>query len=174
MKEEIQIETAIKHNYQAGWNFVEELKLRRRGCPVLYPADLVPVHQHWEQAHFQALWLSIIAEKCTELHMSEGWQFSNGGSEELTHAVQLRLGLPRHKDLVFFNTKESEEIERERMRNIKIYDHLGNIITIADAVNAIEEALSYLGEHGFEPKTLKKCLRLLDWTRRMIDRGFYQ
>ena len=85
MCKDAQVKMAIEHNYRAGWDFVDILR-ERRNCPILYPADLIPAHQEWEQAHFQALWLSIIAEKCTELHMSEGWEYSNGGSEEFVHA----------------------------------------------------------------------------------------
>ena len=94
MKKEVQVKMAIEHNYRTGWDLVDEIR-NRRDCPILYPADLIPVHQEWEQAHFQALWLSIIAEKCTELHMSEGWEYSNGGSEEFVHVWQLKLGLDR-------------------------------------------------------------------------------
>jgi hypothetical protein len=168
-----QIKKAIEFNYSSGWNFVEALR-KRIVCPIIYPADLVPARQKWEQPHFQALWLSIIAEKCTELHMSEGWEYSNGGTEEFTHAMQLRLGLPKHKDLVFFNTKEDENTERERMRNIQIYDHRGNSLSLADGIKAIKGSSSWLRQNDFEAKTLENCLQLLHWTDKMIGRGFYQ
>lgn len=74
------LKDAIERNYLTGWKFVEELK-KRRNSPIIYPADLTPAHQQWEQDHFQALWLSIIAEFCSELHMSQGWEYSNGGCE---------------------------------------------------------------------------------------------
>lgn len=170
------IERAIEHNYKTGWELVKDLE-KRSGCPILYPADLTPIHQEWEQSHFQALWLSIIAEKCTELHMSEGWEYSNGGSEEFTHAMQLRLGIPKHKDLVFFNTKENEESERERMRNIKVYDHRGNPLSLDDGIFLIEESLSWLRDNDFDSrasKTLDNSLQLLHWTGDMIGKGFYQ
>jgi len=173
MKKNAQIKRAIDHNYYLGWSFVGELK-KRRDCPILYPADLIPVDQQWEQAHFQALWLSIIAEKCTELHMAEEWEYSNGSFEEFTHTMQLKLGLPKHRNLVFFNTKEEEETERERMRNIQIYDHQGTPISLNDGIRAIESALSWLRNHGFDPERLENCLHLLRWTGNMISRGFYQ
>ena len=46
MSKKAQIDAAIEHNYRMGWNFVEDLQ-QRRGCPILYPADMVPVHQQW-------------------------------------------------------------------------------------------------------------------------------
>lgn len=175
MSDEARLQTAIQHNYHAGWEFVESLK-KSLSYPITYPADMVPVLQQWEQAHFQALWLSIIGEQCTELRMSKGWEYSNGASEELTHAFQLKLGLPRHKELVFYNTKETEENERERMRNIKIYDHLGRPVTLNDGVVAIESALSWLKEHRLESKakTLENSRQLLDWTGNMLEKGYYQ
>lgn len=173
MSNEEQINKAIEHNYFTGLQFLEKLK-KRIDCPVLYPADLVPIHQQWEQAHFQALWLSIIAEMCTEVHMTEGWEFSNGGSEEFTHVMQLKLGLPRHNDLLFFNTKETEKDSRERMRNIKVYNHYGELLSIHDGIQAIKESLRWLKDLGLKAKTLENSLDLLYWTSGIMSRGFYQ
>ena len=168
-----QLKKAIEHNYWQGWKLVEQLQ-KRVTCPLLYPADLVPVHQEWEQAHFQALWLSIIAEKCTEMHMCEGWEYSNGGSEEFVHAMQLKLGIPRHRDLAFWNTKEGEAAGRERMRNIKIFNHEGTELTLDYGIRAIERSLAWIKENGFEAKKLELSLELLRWTESMLAKGFYQ
>jgi hypothetical protein len=167
------MEEAIAHNYLAGWQLVEDLR-KRRDCPILYPADLVPVHQQWEQSHFQALWLNIIAELCTEIHMCEGWELSNGGVEEFTHVMQLRLGLPAHPDLIFYNTKGSEAVERERMKNIAVYDHRGKIIPLQEGMKLIERAASWMRDRGFDTARLKSSLTLLRWTDTMIRQGFYQ
>lgn len=169
------IKAAIEHNYQEGWNFVQVLR-ERLNYPILFPADLIPAHQHWEQDHFQALWLSILAEKCTKLYMSRGWEYSKGGVEEFVHAWQLKLGIPKHRDLIFFNTKESEEAERKRMRNIKIYDRHNFPITIDDGIDAITKSLSWLKNVGLESESAKhqKSLELLHWTKDMIRQRFYQ
>jgi len=175
LAEVTRIELAINHNYLEGWQFVEALK-GRLACPILYPADLTPVHQEWEQVHFQALWLSIIAEKCKQLHMSRGWEYSNGGCEEFTHVMQLRLGVPRDPDgqLIFFNTKEEEVHERERMRSIEVFDHLGSRLTIDDGIRRIERALQWIQRSGFEAPKIERCLALLKETLAMLEVGFYQ
>jgi len=173
MRKEAQIKMAIEHNYRVGWDFVDILRVRVN-YPILYPADLTPVHQEWEQAHFQALWLSIIAEKCTELHMSEGWEYSNGGSEEFVHVWQLKLGLPKHPGLLFFNTKETEESERERMKNLVVYSHQGEALSLNDGIEAMERSLTWLRERNFEAKTLENSLSLLHQTGEMIQQSFYQ
>jgi len=164
---------SINHNYQVGWEFAENLQ-KHRNCPILYPADLVPAHQQWEQDHFQALWLSIIGEFCTEIHMCEGWEFSNGGREEFAHVMQLRLGLPSHPKLIFFNTKNSEEAERKRMKTIMVYDHRGNAISLQDGVKLIEGARAWMKNRCLNGAKFENSLDLLHWTDSMIQQGFYQ
>ena len=166
-------DAAFAHNYQIGWDLVKKLQ-SRLDCPIVYPADLMPIHQQWEQTHFQALWLEIISELCTEVHMCEGWEFSNGGTEEFVHVMQLRLGLPKHHDLVFWNTKNNEVAERERMKNIAVYNHLGDTISLQDGMSLIRTALAWVRRHGFNARTLERSLELLSWTGDMIRTGFYQ
>lgn len=167
------LEEAISHNYAQGWEFIEELQ-KRRDCPIVYPADLVPAHHRWENSHFQSLWLSVIGEKCTEVHMGNGWEYSNGAVEEFVHTMQLRLGIPRHPDFVFYNTKEDEQKERERMRNIRVYDHLGNQIAIESGIDTIEDSIDWIQGNGFDARRLNTSHDLLVWTKQMIDAGFYQ
>lgn len=163
----------IAYNYNTGWAFVEALKIQATR-PVLYPADLVPARQKWTDAHFQALWLSIIGEMVTEVHMTEGWSFSNGGCEEFVHTLQLKLGIPGHKTIPFLNTKEREEQGRARMRKIMIYDHRGDPITLEQGRFEITSARDWIKSRGFATDRLDNCLQLLDWTGKMISTGFYQ
>ena len=167
------IKEVIDHNYHLGWKMINAI-IKRNKCSVLYPADLTPAHQKWEQEHFQALWLSIIAEKCTELHLCKGWEFSNGGVEEFTHVMQLRLGVPQHPQLIFLNTKENEKKSRKRMRSIKTYDHAGKEISLQDGLVAVERSLSWLKENGFISEKLENCQQILMWTKEKIKEGFYQ
>ena len=167
------LEKAIEENYMDGYLFVRNL-IERLDIPVINPGDLAPTRQEWEQDHFMALWLSIIAEKCTEHHMSDEWEYSIGCAQEFVHTYQLRLGMPRHKHIPFWNTKEHKESEKERMRNIQVYDAQGNPISLKDGYEAIKEALGYIHEHDYHAPTLVRCLELLDWTGDMIEKGFYQ
>jgi hypothetical protein len=165
----------MDHNYHLGWSQVKKVSESRR-CSVLYPADLIPARQKWQQADFQALWLSIIAEFCTELHMCKGWKFSNGGIEELIHTFQLRLGEPKSGSLdsPFYNTKGNHEQELKRMQNIAIFDSNGQPITMDRAAMEIEEASAWLRIHGFPTDHHEKTLEILLWTRDMVKKGFYQ
>lgn len=173
MEREEVLEQVMDENYHVGFSYVEAVRARRR-CPVLFPADMVPAHQEWEQDHFQALWLSIIAEMCTEVHMSKGWEFSNGGVEEFVHVVQLKLGIPRHSHLVFYNTKEDETQARERMKNIALYDHNNQPLLVGRGVELIETALESISARGFTASRLENSLSLLQDTKRLLDEGFYQ
>jgi len=76
--------------------------------------------------------------------------------------------------LAFWNTKEDEEKERERMRSIKIFDHNGDILTLSYGIWKIKKSLCWLKNRGFEAKTLENSLSLLHWTGYMISQGFYQ
>ncbi len=167
--------SAIQHNYRLAWDFWETLS-KRTGSPVLNPAFLFPVDQRWTQDHFQALWLSIIGEMCSYHDMYDKWEYSNGGAEEFTHTCQLKLGLPKcdFLDSPFFNTKEGEEKSRERMRNINVFDHNGDVLSLNDGYKKIEGVLPWVEDRGFSTDRLKKCLELLEWTGTMIEKGFYQ
>ncbi|MBN2052225.1 hypothetical protein JW756_01865 [Candidatus Woesearchaeota archaeon] len=172
------IETEIKeksfaYNYHEGYNFLENLE-KRVSIPIIFPAELSPARQEWEQAHFQALWLSIISEMATEVHMNEDWEYSNGCSEEFVHTMQLRLGLPKHKSIAFYNTKETEENNRERMRNIKIYDYAGAVLSLEDGIHLIEKSVAWIRTAGFKTDKLDRCIIALAETSSLLEKGFYQ
>lgn len=172
-KEEIR-DISISDNYNEGWKFVQGI-IKRTDKPVLYPADMIPTHNNWEQPHFQALWLSIIGEKCSEVHMQKGWEYSNGSSEEFTHTYQLRLGLPRcTENLIFYNTKESEEYARERLRNMNVFDHTGKIISAEEGYNKMGTAIKWIKESGFNPSKIENSRNLLEWTIDKLEGRFYQ
>jgi hypothetical protein len=165
----------MSRNFKEGYRFFREV-MDRLDCPAVFPADLVPVGERWGQSEFQALWLSIIAEKCTEIHMPEDWYLSNGATEEFTHVMQLRLGLPRDPDgkILFYSTKEGEETARKRMRSIKVYDHHGKEIHIGTGINRLDLSIEGLASKGFKAEKLERCRAALVWTRDMLDKGFYQ
>ena len=167
------IGTAIVENHALGFNEIGKLR-NVISHPVIFPADLTPVHQKWEQAHFQALWLSIIAEFCTIVRMVKGWEYSNGACEELTHSFQLKLGIPKHPGMVFFNTKGDERVERARMRAIKVIDHNGKPITISDAIQKMQHAVEWITMSGFSAPNIEECIALLRIVRKKILLGIYQ
>src|SRR3989339_779201 len=167
------ISLAIPINQQKSYKRFMEY-CRKLNYPSIFPPSLTPINIEMEQTDFQALWLSVIAEKCTDHPLDTGWEFSNGGCEEFVHSWQLKLGLPRHPNLLFFNTKEDEELSRIRMRNIKTYDHKGNYISLNEGYKKMEKSLSWIHENGFESPKIENCLHLLEWTGNMIEKGFYQ
>jgi hypothetical protein len=165
---------AFDQNYCKSLEFLDELK-RTKALPVILPADMIPARQHWEQPTFMALWLSIIAEQCTEVYMADGWEYSNGASEEFTHIMQLRLGIPRHKDLLFFRTGAgTEDTQRERMRKIEAYDRSYRPISIEQGIEAIERAARWVKSKGLPQGRLENCVELLHWTQLKLAEGFYQ
>jgi hypothetical protein len=168
-----QTKEMVCQNYSRGWKFFEKLKKRMKE-PILFPADLIPIHQEWEQDHFMALWLSIISEKTTKVAMNNFWEYANGSVEEFVHVVQLRLGIPNHKKLIFFNTKENEQEERKRMKNISVEDCEGKPMSLSEGYEKIQKALIWIKKQGFESERIAKSLKLLEKTKEMLDGGFYQ
>lgn len=163
----------MNENYREGSLFIDKLS-SRLNIPVIFSAELVPARQDWEQAHFQTLWLSVIGEKCTELHLMDDWEYSNGAAEEFTHVMQLRLGLPKSSNLIFFNTKGRESDERQRMKNIKVYDESGRELTIDDGIEHIARSREWLNSVKLNSAKLDNCYNLLNWTKDKIKEGFYQ
>ena len=168
------IERVISINRRKGLEFLDELKGRLEK-PILFPGDLYPRGESWSNDDFQALWMTLIGEKCSEIHMCKGWEYSNGATEEFTHAYQLRLGIPKSLDTSpFFNTKEREKDERERMRNIQVYNHEGKSLSIEEGMTKINKILPLLKENLFNTQSLESSISLLEWTSEMITQGFYQ
>jgi len=172
------IKTVIATNYAEGNEFLRDLQ-KRVQKPILFPADLFPRGEKWSQDHFQALWTSIIGELCTEIHMSKNWEYSNGAVEEFTHVYQLQLGIPHgvfggNGGSPFFNTKQSEKENRERMRNFKAYDHQGNNLSLEEGVKVVNTAITQIKTEGFNTHRLESARDLLIVTGEMIENGFYQ
>ena len=163
----------IADNYKEGKVFYQDV-VERTGIPAVFPGDFSPAGERWGQEHYQGLWLPLIAEVCTGLHLRDGWWYSDGCSEEFTHVMQLRLGLPHHPGLLFFNSKESEEVARKRMRSIGVYDHSGKPLSLDAGMGLITKGHQFIVENGFSSEKIEHCLRCLDWTRKMMAAGFYQ
>jgi hypothetical protein len=154
------IEKIIDINTIDGLKFANELKDIDN---ILLPVELIPTdHYKWEQEHFQALWLSIIAEKCKNVYMNDGWEYSNGCSEELVHTFQLRLGPPKHESLLFFNTKESEYESVERMKSIRIFDRKRNEIFPQEALEKLNVSTSVLNKRGVNCSKLERAKNYLE------------
>lgn len=149
------------HNHARSLQFLADLE-GRVSVPILYPGNYEPAWQKWEQPHFQALWLELISEKATEMHMADDWQYSTGASEELTHAFQLRLGLPRSNRLVY---------ERKVDGPVKVYDSIGDEMGISESLAKIREAVAYVRRKGFNVERLVHCRNVLAKTERMTGRS---
>lgn len=148
-------------NHSRSLRFLADLE-SRASVPILYPGNYEPAWQKWEQPHFQALWLDIIAEKVTEMHVADDWEYSTGASEEFTHAFQLRLGLPESRERVY---------ERRVEGQIDIYDSAGNELDISDGLMRMGAAIKYIKGLGFDAKRLVHCKNVLVKTQRLIEQG---
>lgn len=90
------------------------------------------------------------------------------------HVYQLKLGLPRHQQILFFNTKQTEEENREHMRNMLVYDFRGEKISLEDGLRAMKKSIEWIKTAGFKVEKIERCKNLLEKTGELIEQGFYQ
>lgn len=158
----------IHHNCLEAYDFLDKMSDIDN---LLLPSDLTPtLNFKWKQDHFQALWLTIIAEKAKNVYMNDQWEYSNGCTEELVHTFQLKLGPPIHKDVLFFNTKEKESDSILRMKNIKVYDKNRNEITIDQAIHKLNESIPYIESKNHPVDKLIKAKECLEKTKELLQK----
>jgi len=96
----------------------------------------------WGQNEFMSMWLSVIEEKVTEIVMLDGWQYSNGSSEEYLWAVLMQHGLTSRT-------------------NIEIVDAKGDKITLEQGREYLSDALVDMQRRGIKATVTEEVLSIL-------------
>lgn len=109
------------------------------GGAVIAPATFEARSLGWGQDEYMGLWLDVIERRATRLALVDGWQFSNGGAEEYLQALLMQAG-------------------RRDRNTMEIVDARGAVLSHADALNLLAEAVSDLVARGFQPITLARVL----------------
>lgn len=68
--------------------------------PVVAPTIFEGRPQRWSQADYMKMWLQMIEENVSQMFMSPGWEYSNGGCEEYLKAVSMAWGFGPRTDIV--------------------------------------------------------------------------
>lgn len=115
---------------------------------VISPATFEAKQLGWTQDQYMALWLRVINEKVTRVAMVDGWEYSNGGIEELVEAFLMASG------------------HRSRT-NIDVVDERGAPITAAEAFERITEAMYDLNNtyHATPRVHAEATIRLNTYTK---------
>lgn len=86
----------IKPNLDRGTQLARQIAATS-DRPVVAPAIFEGKPQRWSQTDYMRMWLAMIEEHVTRMHMLPGWEYSNGGCEEYLKAINMAYGFgPRH------------------------------------------------------------------------------
>ena len=77
----------VKPNIERGLIAADNLNSK---LPVLAPSVFEGKSLRWTEKEYMTLWLEVIKERAREIHMSDDWEYSNGGVEEFALAQKMR------------------------------------------------------------------------------------
>ena len=159
----------IKPNIDMGVIAADNLNSK---LPPLAPSVFEGKSFRWTQEEYMTMWLTVIKERAREMHMTDGWEYSNGGVEEITLAHQMRyrcVGLINGEeslDKIFPGLGEQETRDFiEDMARMRVYDINKNELSLDDSILKVREAIQDLQERGFESKRLEISLNNLTGTK---------
>lgn len=94
-------------------NELAERIVGRTALPLVVPGVFEARRQRWTQEEYMCLWMRLIVGPIREVHLSDGWEYSNGGAAEFARAILIRF---RCID--------------ERPGDMQVYDHTGDVMTL--------------------------------------------
>jgi hypothetical protein len=148
----------VKPNIARGISLADKLRERSK-LPPLAPGVFEGRDFKWTQQDYMSLWVRVIEELAGEVHMTEGWQFSDGAVEEFTLAMHMRYGFLPNLD--FKRAQSLSKEEYRRVRSMQIYDHTGAPMMIDCGTGMINDAIDELIEKGFGCTRMILALREL-------------
>lgn len=138
---EVLVKKVIVPNLEMGKKFAHDVETRT-DLPVVAPCEFEAKKKRWAQDEYMYMWLQFIENKVVEIHMIEGWQYTNGGAEEFTRGIEMQFNFCDRRD-------------------VTIFDHNGNEIQITEGVKLISEAIHNINYRGFSPGELPKMVHKL-------------
>jgi hypothetical protein len=99
--------------------------------PNPFHADPLNLKRNWTQSEYLGFWNLVISRKCHAVYFNEGWQFSNGCTFE--YLAGLKAG-------------------------VQLFDHCGNPLELAAAIEMIATAIESLERERFSVPKLREVL----------------
>lgn len=100
------------------------------------------IASQWSDHTFMALWLSFIETKVTHIIMLDGWEYSNGASEEFLLASLIQQG--------FYNRLP-----------IKILDARANPLSLRQGISLLENSIKEIEKHNISCPILHETINCL-------------
>ncbi len=141
-------------------NISDGLEMANRLAPEIDTTLVVPGvfegrQQRWTQDEYMVLWLRLLTSSVTEVYMTEGWAYSNGGVMEFERAALIKYGCVD-----------------DCPRRIEIFDHLGQPLDTASAAWLIAEAIKELRKENFPSIVLENGLSTIAGLAAMLQDPF--
>lgn len=139
-------------------NIVEGVALadrlgRREDLLFIAPSVFEAKKWRWTQEAYMSLWYRVIGEMAGKLVVKDGWEYSNGGVDEVLfafylgwrvfNATTLKKGAGHFNLQNFLPGMTQEEIwvELEAMWKMRVFDERGKEIRLADALKMCVDAI---------------------------------
>jgi hypothetical protein len=106
-------------------------------CPGIFDAR----EQAWTQDEYMALWLDLITSSITEIYLSDGWEYSNGGATEFAQALMIHHNFIEERDDV-----------------LPIYNHKRQRVDLAWGAQKLIDAIKDLERRGYPVNPLREQL----------------
>lgn len=139
----------IVPNIQAGVSLADSIQ-QRTSLPVVAPSVFEAKKQRWGQDEYMFMWFRLIEERVREMHMMDGWEYSNGGTQEFVRAIEMQFDFIRPGNGMECFPKDADvKSEHKKLRGIKVFSESGEEIRIDVGAIKISEAINDLTERGF-------------------------
>ncbi len=126
----------------------------RIGIPLVVPGVFEARRQRWTQDEYMCLWMRLITGSVSQVHLCDGWEFSNGGAAEFARAI-----LIRHRCLP------------GRDEPMAVLDARGEAVGIEDGAELLSRAVRDLRARGFPTAPLGRELARLGGFAAMVAHG---
>ena len=138
----------IKPNVEMGIMAADNLDTK---LPPIAPSVFEAKKFRWSQEDYMSLWLKVIEERAEEMHMTDGWEYSNGGVQEFVRAMQMQF--------LFAHVPNASPEFYQRMRKITVFDLNKKELRLNDGFNKIKESILDLNKRGFPNNSLRESVR---------------
>lgn len=126
----------------------------RTALPLVVPGTFEARRQRWTQDEYMCLWMRLITGPVREVHLSDGWEYSNGGAAEFARAILIRM---RCID--------------GRLGDMAVLDHLGDPVGLDAGCAMLGSAIADLRRRGHRTDGLARELGRLAGFAAMILHG---
>jgi len=152
-------ERVIQPNIAEGIAFADSLG-KREDLLFIAPSVFEAKRWRWTQDTYMSLWYRVIGEMAGRHDLMDGWEYSNGGVDEVLFSLYLRWRIFRMSNLQdgigMFGLKnflpgmsmQEQQRELQAMWEMRIYDASGNEIRLDSALKKCVDVVYTLRERG--------------------------